>query len=85
MLEGVCNMVMRRGERLDKRRRDAAEQRRVNERTKTKERARRDARMIERVKSGTLPYTPEVMSWLSAKLGKKASRITDQDIARITS
>ena len=78
-------MVMRRGERLDKRRRDAAEQRRVNERTKTKERARRDARMIERVKSGTLPYTPEVMSWLSAKLGKKASRITDQDIARITS
>ncbi|MHC4093228.1 MAG: hypothetical protein ACYSVY_23660 [Planctomycetota bacterium] len=71
--------------RLDKRREAATETRKVNERSKTKERARRDARMLERVKSGSLPYSPEVMSWLSLKLGKKSSRITAEDIGGITS
>ena len=78
-------MKIRRGERLDKRRRVAAEQRQINERSKTKERTRRDARMLERVKAGKLPYTPEVMSWLSVELNKKASRITSEDIAGLTS
>ena len=78
-------MVMRRGERLDKRRREAAANRKVNERAKDKERARRDVRIMERIKAGSLPYTPEVMSWLSVKLDKKASRITADDIAGLTS
>ena len=68
-----------------KRRQQAEETRRVNQRRKIPERARRDARMIERLRSAGPPYTPEVMSWLSAKLGKKATRITAEDVARLTS
>jgi hypothetical protein len=67
-----------------KRRAEASQTRKVNKARKVPERARRDARMMARVKSGSLPYTPEVMSWLSAKLGKKASGITADDIAKLT-
>ena len=41
--------------------------------------------MIERIKADSLPYTPEVMSWLSVKLGKKSARITGEDVATLTS
>ncbi len=51
-----------------------------NRKAKTAERIRRNARMIERIKAGSLPFTPEVMSWLSAKLDKKSTRITDGDV-----
>jgi len=64
-----------------KRRQKALETRRVNRLRKASERTRRDNRIMGRIKSGSLPYTPEVMSWLSMKLGKKASRITTEDIA----
>jgi len=47
---------------------------------KTKERARRDARMTEVVKKGKLPYGPSVMSWLSTKLDKPSRLITQADI-----
>jgi len=47
---------------------------------KTKERARRDSRMLEAVKKGQLPYAPVVMSWLSTKLGKRSSLITQTDV-----
>ena len=67
-----------------KRRQQALKTRRLNERRKVPERARRDARMMERIKQGRPPHTPEVVSWLSARLGKRASRITDEDIARLT-
>lgn len=63
----------------------AAETKEGNLRRKATERANRDARLLERVKSGVLPYTPEVMSWLSVKLGKKSSKITPEDVARLTS
>jgi hypothetical protein len=63
----------------------AAETRQLNRPRKTAEQARRDARLLERVKSNAPPYTPEVMSWLSEKLGKKSSKITPDDIARLTS
>jgi len=36
--------------------------------------------MIEKVRAGSLPYTPVVMSWLSTKCAKKASRITPDDV-----
>lgn len=67
-----------------KRRAKASQTRKVNKTRKIPERARRDGRMMERVKAGRLPYTPEVMSWLSVKLGKKASGITPDDIAGLT-
>ncbi len=50
---------------------------------KAKERARRDARMAEKIKVGSLPYTPAVMSWLSSKLDKKSTRITQDDVRLI--
>lgn len=63
-----------------RRRSDAAETRARNSLVKVKERARRDARMLEKVREGTLPFTPTVMSWLSRRLGKNSSRITPDDI-----
>lgn len=63
-----------------RRRSDAAETKARNSIVKVKERARRDARMLEKVREGTLPFTPTVMSWLSRRLAKKSSRITTDDI-----
>ena len=59
---------------------DAAETRAVNSGRKARERARRDKRMSQALRTGSLPYSPAVMSWLSRKLDKKASRITPEDI-----
>jgi hypothetical protein len=50
---------------------------------KVKERARRDARMLDTVKKGKLPYLPHVMSWLSVKLDKPSTRITQADIEKL--
>lgn len=63
-----------------RRRTDAAETKARNRIAKAQERARRDARILEMTKKGSLPYTPMVMSWLSRKLDKKAGRITSEDI-----
>jgi hypothetical protein len=48
-----------------------------------KEAARRDARMAAKVRAGSLPYTPAVMSWLSHKLEKPAGRITAGDVKNL--
>ena len=71
---------MKRSQRLALRRADAAATKIVNRKHKTKEQARRDACMMETLKTGPPPYTPDVMSWLSLQLGKKSSRITDTDV-----
>jgi hypothetical protein len=67
--------------RREQRRVDMAESRHRNGILKSKERARRNARMLETVKKGKLPYTPPVMSWLSTQLDKPARLITQQDVA----
>jgi hypothetical protein len=59
---------------------DQAFSRRTNGMRKTKEHIRRDKRMIEMVKKGTLPYTPAIMSWLSSKLDKPSARIVQADV-----
>ncbi len=66
--------------RREQRRVDMAESRKRNGTRKEKERTRRDARMLELVKGGKLPYTPPVLSWLSTRLDKPASRITQADV-----
>lgn len=76
-------MATRRKVRLNRRITDARTQQRVNAIGKHKERARRDARMMEIIKAGSLPYTPDVMSWLSRKLDKPSSRITPDDVASL--
>jgi hypothetical protein len=69
--------------RREQRRFDMALSRRTNGMRKTKERDRRDARMIEIIKKGKLPYIPSVMSWLSVMLDKPARQIVAADVERV--
>jgi hypothetical protein len=69
--------------RREQRAYDMAESRRRNGTDKNKERARRDARMLETVKQGKLPFTPPVMSWLSTKLNKPSRLITQADVTKL--
>jgi hypothetical protein len=50
---------------------------------KAKERARRSSRMLGTIKKGKLPYSPAVMSWLSAQLDKRSKLITQADVKRL--
>ena len=72
---GVHRSAIRR-----RRREDACTTKARNKTVKSDERERRDARMMEKVQAGSLPYTPIVMSWLSRKLDKRAIRITPEDV-----
>ena len=69
--------------RREQRQVDMARSRRVNGMVKTKERARRDVRMLGLLKQGQLPYTPAVLSWLSTRLDKPAGRITQADVDQV--
>jgi hypothetical protein len=66
--------------RREQRRVDMALSRHTNGIRKTKERARRQTRILALLKRGKLPYTPPVMSWLSAQLGKPSRLITTEDV-----
>jgi hypothetical protein len=60
-----------------------ADSRHDNGIVKEKERARRNARMLETIKKGKLPFTPPVMSWLSRELGKRSRLITQAEVDRL--
>jgi hypothetical protein len=65
------------------RQRDMRESRIVNGHKKRDERVRRDANMKELIKKSNLPYTPAVLSWLSAKLSKPGRLITPDDVKKL--
>jgi len=69
-----------RRDRLDGRRTKATATRRQNSPIKTRERARRETKMLAFIKDSKPPYTPTVMSWLSRKLDKPSGKITEKDI-----
>jgi hypothetical protein len=69
--------------RRNQRQEDMATSRLRNGFLKVKERTRRDARMLESIKKGKLPYTPAVMSWLSAKIDKPGRLITQADVEEL--
>jgi hypothetical protein len=69
--------------RREQRRYDMAESRRTNGMLKMKERIRRHNRMLEFIKKGKLPFTPPVMSWLSAALNKPARQIVQADVDQL--
>jgi len=69
--------------RREQRRADMKESRHRNGILKTKERARRDARMMDAIKKGTLPYPRVVMNWLSLKLDKPARLVTQADVDKL--
>lgn len=73
-------MGMHRSAIQRRRRQDAAETKARNVIQKVKERVRRDTRMVEKIKSEEWPHSPPVMSWLSRRLGKRAVRITPDDV-----
>jgi hypothetical protein len=62
---------------------DMALSRRTNGQRKTAERARRRTRMVGILQKGKLPYTPAVMSWLSAELDKPAKQIVQADVDKV--
>ena len=69
--------------RREQRQFDMAQSRIKNGAEKKKERVRRQTRMVELLKKGRLPYTPSVMSWVSAQLDKPTTRITQEDVDRL--
>ncbi len=69
--------------RREQRRHDMAESRRTNGMLKMKERIRRHKRMLEMIQKGKLPFTPPVMSWLSAELNKPSRQIVQADVDRL--
>jgi hypothetical protein len=69
--------------RREQRREDMAESRHRNGIQKNKERVRREARLLDAVRKGKLPYTPPVMSWLSVRLNKPGRLITQEDVATL--
>ena len=69
-----------RRDRLDGRLAKAAITRQKNSLRKASERQRREEDMKELINKGTYPYTPNVMSWVSSRLEKKASQISPAEI-----
>ena len=69
--------------RREQRRTDMAKSREANGPRKEDERERRDKRMKELLGKGKPPYTPAIVSWLSAKLGKPGRLITTEDVASV--
>jgi len=69
-----------RRDRLDGRLARASIMRRKNSLRKEAERSRREQDMLELIKKGTYPYTPNVMSWISDRLDKKTSQIEASEI-----
>ena len=69
--------------RREQRQVDMAESRHRNGILKTDERARRKKRMLEIIKKGKLPYTPPVLSWISAQLDKPGRLITQADVEKL--
>jgi hypothetical protein len=65
--------------RMDQIRDDHAISRTINGHLKRKERANRDERMAGLVKTGKFPYTPAVQSWVSVKLGKPFTQVTEDE------
>jgi hypothetical protein len=66
--------------RREQRQADMAESRHRNGIRKTGERERRLKRLLDMVRKGKPPYTPTVLSWLSAQLDKPGRLITQDDV-----
>ena len=69
--------------RMDRARANGKVTRIENGHLKRKERANRDKRMHELVKKSKFPFTPSVMNWISVKLGKPSTQITEADVKTV--
>lgn len=68
--------------RREQRRVDMAESRHRNGIVKVKERDRRLARLKDALQKTKPPYSPTVLSWLSAELDKPGRLITPDDVQK---
>ena len=68
--------------RREQRQFDQKKSRIENGKMKVKERVRRGQRLVAKLKSGRLPYTPSVMSWLSDAIDKPSRQITQADVEK---
>jgi hypothetical protein len=66
--------------RYDRIRDNGAISRTRNGTLKRKERANRDVRITNLIKSGKFPYTPVIQSWISTKLGIPFSQVKEEDV-----
>jgi hypothetical protein len=69
--------------RREQRRYDMWLSRRTNGMLKDKERVRRRTRMLDIIRNGKFPFTPPVLTWLSAELDKPSGRIVQADIDKL--
>jgi len=69
--------------RREQRQVDMAESRHCNGVRKAKERGRRLARLKDALKKTQPPYSPTVLSWLSAELNKPGRLITPEDVKKL--
>ena len=65
--------------RMDRSRANGKISRIVNGHLKRKERTNRDKKMAELIQKGPFPYTPAVQSWVSVKLGKPFTQVTEAE------
>jgi hypothetical protein len=68
--------------RKEMRQRDMRASRIENGLRKRKERTRRDANMSALIKKAKFPFTPAILSWLSARLNKPGRLITPEDVQK---
>lgn len=66
--------------RMDRARANHRVTRVENGHLKRKERASRDKRMADLIAKGKFPYTPAIMSWVSVKLDKPSTQVTEAEV-----
>lgn len=69
--------------RMDRARANGRVTRAENSPRKKKGRATRDARMKELIGKGQFPYTPAVQSWVSVKLGKPFTQVSEAEASAL--
>ena len=65
--------------RMDRIRANGKISRIENGHLKRKERANRDKKMVELIKKGTYPYIPSVQTWVSERLGKPFTQVSEAE------
>lgn len=65
--------------RMDRARANGKISRIENGTLKRKERAKRDSKMVELLKKGKYPYIPSMQTWVSEKLGKPFTQVTEAE------
>ena len=70
--------------RMDRARANGKITRIENGTIKRKERAKRDAKMVELLKKGKFPYIPSIQTWVSEKIGKPFTQVTEAEAHELT-